>query len=309
MKWDGATTAFRTTTFAISSGYSYCKIVRHPQTMVSKRFFNTCSSMRYITTCDETYRCSRTMSKSMMMSRGINSSRMFPSIVLKHPMSTTTTISKSNGENRNDDTIIYNEIGKQELADPSSSSSSSSFSVDVTSWADSYIHNAITAKRYTITEESLSALQILIRSCDSPSTKNNLDLVLRFLLPTTTTSSNLTSTTSQQQQQDSTIPNHWDIILKEIANIATNVSTAPHYAQTILDYMEKNSGDDFGSGLIATPTTTTYNYVLQAWKNTYTTATTNTTSTKNNNNIVVLRAQAIYDRMVARNIQPNNSSK
>ena len=35
------------------------------------------------------------------------------------------------------------------------------------------------------------------------------------------------------------VTNPFDVILKEISIIATNMATAPYYAETILDYMEK----------------------------------------------------------------------
>jgi hypothetical protein len=83
---------------------------------------------------------------------------------------------------------------------------------------------------------------------------------------------------------------------------------------------KKGTGDS--SEYFMTPTVATYNFVLEAWKNRCTTSsiicisttddreTTTFTSSKNKSiDVVVLRAQAIYDRMVARNIQPDTFSK
>jgi hypothetical protein len=62
------------------------------------------------------------------------------------------------------------------------------------------------------------------------------------------------------------VTNPFDVILKEISIIATNIATAPYYAKTILDYMEKKYMGD-SSGYSMTPTVATYKFVLEAWKN------------------------------------------
>jgi len=343
MKWDGATSAiFRKSSSVMSCRLYYYETIGSTSTYPKYFFRKYTNSVSNYTIVNRPLRILGDRSNfSMVISRNTTvGSWMLPIQVSTNPRMTityfsnlseyqnqqhTTTPSRSNSSihgSCSDDDIHY-EIGKQNLAQLNSTSSYyGAISLEVTSWAEQYISNAIQDKRHQITEKSLCALQILIRSCDSSTTKKQfLDLVLRFLLyPDSTTTTTTIEEHSGNPTMVTNVTNPFDVILKEISIIATNNATAPYYAETILDYMEKKCMGD-ASGYFMTPTVATYNFVLEAWKNRCTTSssiytttndreTTTFTFSKNKSiDVVVLRVQAIYDRMVARNIQPNTFSK
>lgn len=320
MKWGGATTGvFRKSSSALSLRLYYYETTG-TASFFSKYFFRTCSSNSSSTNVKPPPR--------MVISRNTSTtvgSWIYPIRVPTNPLMTVAHFSNlPEDQNQQQHSIdlrcmdegIDSHTEKQHLAELGSRSTTSpeEFSLEVISWAEQYISNAIHSTRPPTPEKILCAIQILIRSCDLSTTKKHLDLVLRFLLYPTSTS----ATTAEEYPDNSTTATNvaipLDLILQEISMIATNISTAPYYAETILEYMEKKCTGDDTSGFFMTPTVATYNSVIEAWKNSCFTPTSSATdqnsSSKNKPiNVIVLRAQAIYDRMVARNIQPNNSSK
>lgn len=192
-----------------------------------------------------------------------------PNISMSRMLSAgTNNLAQDDGDCQN--SIFYQEIIKEELAALSKSQQSFEFSKCAKSWAEQ-IRNKMNP--VAPLEQRQAAIQILIHSC---TTAMNLDLVIGFL--------------NQETLLLETAPNYLNnIILKELANISSTISNAPHHAQSILDYLEKKNLSSSSS----------YNYVLEAWKN--------CASESVNNK--AFRAQAVYDRMVAKKISPDSHGK